>query len=143
MSAPRREQVMAAALAANVKRESRSSAVSVARPSGDSRPCSASHVSSAAWTPWVYAAALLLFLLALPPFGFFVAPLLAHFSRRHEFEADAYACRQAAAGDLKGALLKLFEDNASTLTPDPMYVRFYYSHPPASERLAALPSAAR
>ena len=84
------------------------------------------------------ALALLLFMLALPPFGFFVSPLMAHFSRRHEFEADAYACAQANGQDLANALLKLHEDNASTLTPDPVYVRFYYSHPPASERLAAL-----
>jgi len=84
------------------------------------------------------ALALLLFLLALPPFGFFVSPLMAHFSRRHEFEADAYACAQASGQDLANALLKLHEDNAATLTPDPLYVRFYYSHPPASERLAAL-----
>jgi hypothetical protein len=60
-------------------------------------------------------------------------------SRRHEFEADAYACAQADGRALASALLKLHEDNASTLTPDPLYVRFYYSHPPAAERLAALP----
>jgi STE24 endopeptidase len=84
------------------------------------------------------ALALLLFMLALPPFAFFIAPLMAHFSRRHEFEADAYACAQASAQDLGNALLKLHEDNAATLTPDPVYVRFYYSHPPAIERLAAL-----
>lgn len=84
------------------------------------------------------ALALLLFMLALPPFGFFVSPLMAHVSRRHEFEADAYACAQASGSDLASALLKLHEDNATTLTPDPLYVRFYYSHPPASERLAAL-----
>jgi len=88
------------------------------------------------------ALALLLFMLALPPFTFFIAPLLAHFSRRHEFQADAYACAQADGRDLARALLKLHEDNASTLTPDPVYVRFYYSHPPASERLAALPAPA-
>ncbi len=88
------------------------------------------------------ALALLLFMLALPPFTFFVSPLMAHFSRRHEFEADAYACAQADGRDLASALLKLQEDNAATLTPDPLYVRFYYSHPPASERLAALPLAA-
>ena len=86
------------------------------------------------------ALALLLFMMALPSFTFFVAPLLAHFSRRHEFEADAYACRQADGGALAAALLKLHEDNAATLTPDPVYVRFYYSHPPASDRLAALPA---
>lgn len=84
------------------------------------------------------ALALLLFLLALPVFAFFVSPLFAQLSRRHEFEADAYACAQASGNDLAAALLKLHEDNAATLTPDPVYVRFYYSHPPASERLAAL-----
>ena len=84
------------------------------------------------------AIALLLFLLVTPVFGFFVAPLFARLSRRHEFEADAYACRQASGHDLAAALLKLHEDNAATLTPDPLYVRFYYSHPPAGERLAAL-----
>jgi len=89
------------------------------------------------------ALALLLFMLALPPFGFFVSPLMAHFSRRHEFEADAYACAQASGQDLANALLKLHEDNAATLTPDPVYVRFYYSHPPASERLAALAQSVR
>jgi STE24 endopeptidase len=86
------------------------------------------------------ALALLLFVLALPVFGFFVSPLFALLSRRHEFEADAYACAQASSADLAAALLKLHEDNASTLTPDPIYVRFYYSHPPATERLAALPA---
>ncbi|MEO8058885.1 MAG: M48 family metallopeptidase [Burkholderiales bacterium] len=84
------------------------------------------------------AVALLLFLLVTPVFGYFVSPLFAQLSRRHEFEADAYACKQASGNDLAAALLKLHEDNASTLTPDPVYVRFYYSHPPASERLAAL-----
>ncbi|WP_428417492.1 M48 family metallopeptidase [Methylibium sp.] len=84
------------------------------------------------------ALALLLFLLVGPVFSFFVTPLFAGLSRRHEFEADAYACAQTSARDLGGALLKLYEDNASTLTPDRLYVRFYYSHPPASERLAAM-----
>jgi STE24 endopeptidase len=86
------------------------------------------------------ALALLLFALALPVFGFFVSPLGSLLSRRHEFEADAYACAQSSGADLATALIKLHEDNAATLTPDPLYVRFYYSHPPASERLAALPS---
>ena len=86
------------------------------------------------------ALALLLFMMVLPSFTFFISPLLAHFSRRHEFQADAYACAQADGRDLANALLKLHEDNAATLTPDPVYVRFYYSHPPASERLAALPA---
>jgi STE24 endopeptidase len=85
------------------------------------------------------ALALILFMLVLPPFTFFISPLMAHVSRVHEFEADAYACAQADGGDLAAALLKLHEDNAATLTPDPLYARFYYSHPPASERLAALP----
>jgi STE24 endopeptidase len=88
------------------------------------------------------ALALLLFMLALPPLTFFLSPLMTHFSRKHEFEADAYACAQSDGRDLASALLKLHEDNATTLTPDPVYVRFYYSHPPASERLAALPQPA-
>ena len=84
------------------------------------------------------ALALLLFIMGLPVLGYFVAPLSAFISRRHEFEADAYACTQTSPRDLATALLKLYEDNAATLTPDPVYARFYYSHPPASERLAAL-----
>lgn len=87
------------------------------------------------------ALALLLFLLAAPVFTLFVTPLLAQISRRHEFQADAYAAAQSSGGDLASALLKLYEDNASTLTPDPVYARFYYSHPPATERLARLPVA--
>lgn len=82
--------------------------------------------------------ALLLFTLVLPQFTFFISPIMAHVSRRHEFEADAYARQQSSAHELSTALLKLHEDNAATLTPDPVYVRFYYSHPPASQRLAAL-----
>ncbi|MBP6763768.1 MAG: M48 family metallopeptidase [Rubrivivax sp.] len=89
------------------------------------------------------ALALLLFMLALPPFTFFIAPIMANLSRRDEFQADAYACAQASGTDLANALLKLHEDNAATLTPDPVYVRFYYSHPPATERLAALPRPAQ
>ncbi|MFZ3125115.1 MAG: M48 family metallopeptidase [Acidovorax sp.] len=89
------------------------------------------------------ALALLLFVLAVPVFTLFIAPLFARLSRRHEFEADAYAVTQANGSDLAAALLKLCEDNASTLTPDPVYVKFYYSHPPASERLARIPSPAR
>jgi STE24 endopeptidase len=84
------------------------------------------------------ALALLLFMLAVPVFTYFVSPLLARFSRGHEFEADAFAARQTSGQDLVNALLKLYEDNASTLTPDPVFVKFYYSHPPASERLARL-----
>ena len=89
-----------------------------------------------------HALALLLFMMALPPFTFFLSPVAAHFSRRDEFQADAYASAQADGASLASALLKLHEDNAATLTPDPVYVRFYYSHPPASQRLAALPAPA-
>jgi len=84
------------------------------------------------------ALALLLFMMGLPPFMFFVSPIFASLSRRDEYQADAYARSNANAADLVRALLKLYEDNASTLTPDPLYVRFYYSHPPASARIAAL-----
>ncbi|RZL68222.1 MAG: M48 family peptidase [Variovorax sp.] len=87
------------------------------------------------------ALALLLFMLAVPVFGFFVAPLSARVSRKHEFEADAYAIAQTSGADLSAALLKLYQDNASTLTPDPVFVKFYYSHPPASERLARMVAA--
>ena len=81
------------------------------------------------------ALALMLFMLAVPVFSFFISPLFAQLSRKHEFEADAYAVEQTNGADLSTALLKLYEDNASTLTPDPLFVKFYYSHPPASERL--------
>jgi len=84
------------------------------------------------------ALALLLFMLVVPVFAFFFTPLASRMSRKDEFQADAYACAQASGADLAAALLKLHEDNAGTLTPDPVYARFYYSHPPASERLAAL-----
>ena len=87
------------------------------------------------------ALALLLFMLVMPEITLFASPLMAMSSRKHEFQADAYACAQADGGALASALLKLHEDNASTLTPDPLYVRFYYSHPPASERIAALRTA--
>jgi STE24 endopeptidase len=84
------------------------------------------------------ALALLLFMLAVPVFSFFISPLFSRVSRKHEFEADSYAMEHASGQDLAGALLKLYEDNASTLTPDPLYVKFYYSHPPATERLARM-----
>jgi STE24 endopeptidase len=87
------------------------------------------------------ALALLLFMLAVPVFSFFITPLFAQLSRKHEFEADAYAMAQSSSHDLRNALLKLYEDNASTLTPDPLFARFYYSHPPASERLARMHTA--
>jgi len=88
------------------------------------------------------ALALLLFLLVVPVFTVFITPLMAQLSRHHEFQADAYAAQQTDGNALAAALLKLYEDNASTLTPDPLYARFYYSHPPAAERLARLPIAA-
>jgi STE24 endopeptidase len=84
------------------------------------------------------ALALLLLMMGLPPFMFFVSPIFASLSRRDEFQADAYARSKASAADLVRALLKLYEDNAATLTPDPVYVGFYYSHPPAAARIAAL-----
>ena len=87
------------------------------------------------------ALALVLFLLVVPVFSFFISPLMSQLSRGHEFQADAYAVAQTSGVDLQSALLKLYEDNASTLTPDPLFVRFYYSHLPASERLAKMVSA--
>ena len=84
------------------------------------------------------ALALLLFMLTLPLVTFFVSPLSARRSRRFEFEADAYAVANSNAQSLGTALLKLYQDNASTLTPDPWFVTFYYSHPPASQRLARI-----
>ena len=84
------------------------------------------------------ALALLLFMLGVPLLTFFISPLMAQLSRQHEFEADAYAISQTDGRDLQSALLKLYQDNASTLTPDPMFVKFYYSHPPASERLGRM-----
>ena len=84
------------------------------------------------------ALALLLFMLVLPLFTFFVSPLSARRSRQFEFEADAYAVAHSDGKALANALLKLYQDNASTLTPDPWYVAFYYSHPPASQRLARM-----
>jgi STE24 endopeptidase len=83
-------------------------------------------------------AALLLFLFILPAFTFFGTPIGALWSRRHEFEADAFAARYASAHELATALVKLYRDNATTLTPDPLYSKFYYSHPPAPERIARL-----
>jgi STE24 endopeptidase len=82
--------------------------------------------------------ALVLFFLAVPVFLFFVTPLGSLSSRKHEFEADAFAATQTDAQQLVNALVKLYEDNASTLTPDPLYTAFYYSHPPASERIDRL-----
>ena len=88
------------------------------------------------------ALALILFMMVVPLLTFFLLPLMAQLSRKHEFEADAYAIEHTNGPDLASALLKLYKDNASTLTPDPVYARFYYSHPPASERLTRLQAAA-
>jgi len=93
-------------------------------------------------TPNLYvhnsALTLLLFLLAVPPFAYFAGPLFSLVSRRHEYEADAYARSMSNAPDLVRALLKLHDDNASTVTSDPLYVGFYYSHPPTLQRIQAL-----
>ena len=82
--------------------------------------------------------ALLLFLMVSPVFTIFLQPLFSWFSRRHEFEADDYAATQASATDLIRALVKMYKENASTLTPDPLYSAFYDSHPPAPVRVAHL-----
>ena len=82
--------------------------------------------------------ALILFFLALPVFTFMLGPLSSLYSRRHEFEADAFAAQNASARSLAQALVKLYEDNASTLTPDPIYSAVYDSHPPAALRIARL-----
>ncbi len=84
------------------------------------------------------ALALLLFFLVMPVFSFFIGPMMAAYSRKHEFEADAYAAKQTSADDLVSALVKMYQDNAATLTPDPMYSKFYDSHPPAAIRIAHL-----
>lgn len=82
--------------------------------------------------------ALLLFFLVMPVFTFLLHPISSLYSRKHEFEADAYAAQNASADDLIHALVKLYQDNASTLTPDPLHSAFYDSHPPASIRVAHL-----
>lgn len=84
------------------------------------------------------AMALILFMLALPVFTFLFLPLNSITSRKHEFEADAFAARYTPAQDLAAALVKLYEDNASTLTPDPLHSAFYDSHPPATVRINRL-----
>ena len=104
--------------------------------------------------PWFYqglgvdpilasdAMALILFMLVLPVFTFVLSPLTSISSRKHEFEADAFAATHANAGDLVSALVKMYEDNASTLTPDPLHSAFYDSHPPAAVRIRQLNLAA-
>ena len=86
------------------------------------------------------AMALVLFFMVVPVFTFLLRPLMAMYSRKHEFEADAYAARNASATRLAQALVKLYKDNASTLTPDPLHSAFYDSHPPAAARIARLKS---
>ena len=81
---------------------------------------------------------LMLFVLVMPVFTFFLQPLTSLYSRRHEFEADAYAAAHASAPELVKALVKLYQDNAATLTPDPVHSAFYDSHPPAARRIARL-----
>ena len=88
------------------------------------------------------AMALILFMLVLPVFTFVLAPLTSITSRKHEFEADAFAATHTDARDLVSALVKMYEDNASTLTPDPLHSAFYDSHPPASVRIKHLNLAA-
>ena len=103
--------------------------------------------------PWFYddlnagapgdAMGLLLFVLVLPVFTFFLQPLTSLVSRRHEFEADSYAAAHASAAELVRALVKLYQDNAATLTPDPLHSAFYDSHPPAARRIARLQALAQ
>ena len=82
--------------------------------------------------------ALALFMLVSPVFSFFFTPLASIASRKHEYEADGFAATKSSAKDLISALVKLYQDNASTLTPDPIYSAFYSSHPPAPLRIANL-----
>ena len=82
--------------------------------------------------------ALALFMLVSPVFSFFFTPLGSLASRKHEYEADGFAAQKSSAHDLISALVKLYQDNASTLTPDPIYTAFYSSHPPAPLRIAHL-----
>ncbi len=101
--------------------------------------------------PWFYAGlgvstpstamALVLFSIVVPVFTFLFQPFSAMYSRKHEFEADAFAAQYTPASDLIAALVKLYKDNASTLTPDPLHSAFYDSHPPATLRIARLQAA--
>ena len=107
-------------------------------------------------TPWFYqglgvtpaldgshsGVALVLFMLVVPVFTFVLAPVASRISRKHEFEADAFAVAHTSGDDLASALVKLYEDNAATLTPDPVHSAFYDSHPPAAIRVSRLQSAA-
>jgi STE24 endopeptidase len=89
-----------------------------------------------------HAAALLLFIMVAPVFTVFLKPVMAYFQRRYEFEADDFAASHTRSRDLISALVKLYRENASTLTPDPLYATFHYSHPPAAIRIAHLDSKA-
>ena len=101
--------------------------------------------------PWFYhglnvqtqstAMTLVLFFIVMPQFIFLLHPVTSFYSRKHEFEADRYAAQHASAGDLVSALVKLYKDNAATLTPDPLHSMFYDSHPPANLRIARLQAA--
>jgi STE24 endopeptidase len=103
--------------------------------------------------PWFYeglgvarqstAVALVLFFMVVPVFTFLLAPIGSVYSRKHEYEADAYAASHASGEDLAHALVKLYQDNAATLTPDPVHSAFYDSHPPAALRIARLQALAR
>lgn len=112
-------------------------------------------LAAVAWVlpqPWLYTAfgfatntgttspgvALILFSLVLPPLLFWLAPIASAYSRKHEFEADAYAAQVSSSDDLIAALTKLYKDNANTLTPDPIYSAYHHSHPPAMIRIAHL-----
>ena len=114
-------------------------------------------LAAAAWVlpqPWLYTSfgfaadtgasapgvSLILFSLVLPPLLFWLAPIASAYSRKHEFEADAYAAKVASRDDLIAALTKLYKDNANTLTPDPLYSAYHHSHPPAMIRIAHLQS---
>ena len=85
-----------------------------------------------------HAAALLLFMLVSATFTFFMQPISAYFQRKFEFEADDFAASHARADKMISGLVKLYEENANTLTPDPLYSAFHYSHPPAAIRIAHL-----
>ena len=89
------------------------------------------------------AMALILFFIVVPQFTFLLQPVTSHYSRKHEFEADRYAAQHTPVADLVSALVKLYKDNASTLTPDPLHSAFYDSHPPATLRIARLQSYGR
>jgi STE24 endopeptidase len=89
-------------------------------------------------SPWM---ALMLFMMVLPVFTFFIQPVMSLLSRKHEFEADAYAVQQSSGTDLIHALVKMYRENASTLTPDPLYSAFHDSHPPAPVRISHISAA--